>query len=224
MFYKNRRNNGYIFGIIFSLAVLLFLFLPSSQTYLQNGPMLPGHEDLECFSCHKDEKGTFRQQLQANIQYLLNNRKNVVSVGLRSVENKECIKCHDRPNDRHPVYRFREPKYRKAKSEIEADTCIACHLEHRNKRVTVQINFCVHCHSELKLKNDPVDVTHKQLIQDKNWDSCLTCHDYHGNHDMKPEVEIKKGIALPKLKKYFNRDVNPYLGKIIHKAKIYEKK
>lgn len=224
MSYRKRHKQAYLFGIILSLAVLLFLFLPSSQVHLKNGPMLPGHEQLECFSCHQDEQGSFRQQLQANIQYLLNNRKDVVSVGLRPVGNNECIKCHDRPNDRHPVYRFREPKYRKAREEIKADTCTACHLEHKSKRITVQMNYCVHCHKELTLKNDPVDVSHKQLIEDENWDSCLTCHDYHGNHDMKTEVEIKKAIALPELKKYFNRGSHPYSGKIIHKAKTDDEK
>jgi len=224
MFYKSKRHKAYLFGVIFSLAALLYLLFPSSQIFLRHGPMLPGHEDLKCFSCHKDERGNLRQQIQANIQYLLNNRENVVSVGLRPVGNNECIKCHERPNDRHPVYRFREPKYRKAREEIKAESCITCHLEHKNKRVTVQMSFCTHCHSELKIKNDPVDVTHEQLISDKNWKSCLTCHDYHGNHDMKLENEIDKGIAVPKLEKYFNRDSNPYAGKIIHKAKNHEKK
>lgn len=220
---RKRHNRGYLIGVAFSLVVLLFLFLPSSQIHLKNGPMLPGHEKLKCFSCHKDELGSFRQQLQANIQYLLNNRRDAVSVGLRPVENNECIKCHERPNERHPVYRFREPKYRKAREEIKADTCIACHLEHKSKRITVPMSFCVHCHDELKLKNDPVDVSHKRLIRDKNWDSCLTCHDYHGNHDMKVEVKIEKAIPVSELKKYFNRGANPYPGKIITKAKINEK-
>jgi len=223
MAYRKRHKQAYLLGIIFSLVVLLFFFLPSSQIYLKNGPMLPGHEKLKCFSCHKDEQGSFRQQLQANIQYLLNKRKDVFAVGLRTVENNECIKCHDRPNDRHPVYRFREPKYLKAREKIKADTCVACHSEHNSKRITVQMSFCVHCHDELNLKNDPIDLSHKQLIQEKNWDSCLTCHDYHGNHDMKVVVEIKSGIVLPELKKYFNRGPNPYPGKIIHKAKINEK-
>lgn len=86
MSYRKRHNQGYLLGIVFSLVVLLFLFLPFSQIFVKNGPMLPGHENLECFSCHQDEQGSFRQQLQANIQYLLNNRKEIVSVGLRPVE------------------------------------------------------------------------------------------------------------------------------------------
>ena len=181
--------------------------------------MLPGHEELKCFSCHKDEQGSFRQQIQANIQYLLNNREHFVSVGLRTVENRECLKCHERPNDRHPVYRFREPKYRKARENIKADSCVACHLEHKNKRMTVQATFCVHCHGELSLKNDPIDVSHEQLVKDKKWETCLSCHDFHGNHEMKLENEVAKGLDQDTLKKYFDRGDNPYPGKIIHKAK-----
>lgn len=219
MAYRKRFNLGYLVGIIVSILAVLFLFLPSSQMYLRNGPMLPGHEELKCFSCHKEQKGTFRQQIQANIQYLLNNRENLVSVGLRSVENRECLQCHARPNDKHPVYRFREPKYRKARENIRADSCITCHLEHKNKRVTVQPNFCMHCHGELSLKNDPLDISHERLVQDKKWETCLTCHDFHGNHEMKLENEIAKGLDLNTLKNYFDRVDNPYPGKIIHKAK-----
>lgn len=223
MMYKNRRTQGYFIGSILSIAVLIFLFLPSSKTYLIKGPLLPGHEKLECNECHKDERGTFRQQIQTNIQYLFNKQNASVSVGLRPVGNSECIKCHDRPNDRHPIYRFREPKYRQIREKIRANTCITCHLEHQNKRITVKMGFCMHCHDELNLKNDPIDISHQQLIQDKNWNSCLTCHDFHGNHEMKTEVSLDKGVPLPQLQKYFNRGLNPYPGKIIHKAKNNEK-
>jgi len=224
MIFRKRHNQGYLFGFVFSSLVLLFLFLPSSQTHLRNGPMLPGQEELKCFSCHIDEVGSFRQQLQANIQYLLNNREHVVSVGLRTVENSECLKCHIRPNERHPVYRFREPKYRKVRENIKADSCIACHQEHNSKRINVQPDFCMHCHDELKLKKDPLDISHQKLIQLKKWESCLTCHDFHCNHSMKLEDRIEKGISIPKLKKYFDRGNNPYPGKIIHKAKYDDEK
>lgn len=186
--------------------------------------MLPGHETLKCFSCHKDEQGTFRQQLQTNIQQLLNNHSESVSVGLRPVRNNECIKCHERPNDRHPVYRFREPKYRKVREEINAHQCNTCHLEHKDKRITVSVDFCLNCHNKLILKNDPLDISHKKLIEEKRWDSCLTCHDYHGNHDMTTEHKMEKSIPVQELKKYFNRGSNPYSGNIIHKAIINNEK
>lgn len=184
--------------------------------------MLPGHEDLKCSSCHQDEQGSFRQQLQTNVQYLLNNRKHSVSVGLKPVQNNECLKCHERPNDRHPVYRFREPKYRDVREKIEANLCVACHREHNSKRISVQPVFCMHCHDELKLKNDPLDVSHKELIEQEKWESCLTCHDYHGNHDMKIETKMINNISTSALNDYFMRGKNPYAGDIIHKAKKHD--
>ena len=218
MVYRKRHKHGYLIGILVSISALLFLMLPSSQRHIQNGPMLPGHEDLKCYSCHKDGQGTFRQQIQANVQYLLGNRDDAVSVGLRPVENSECLKCHVRPNERHPVYRFREPKYREIRTKIKADSCVACHLEHNSKRINVKINFCMHCHDDINLKNDPLEISHKLLAQEKNWDSCLTCHDFHGNHEMKTATQTDKSVELNKVKKYFNRGDNPYNGKIIHKA------
>lgn len=218
MVYRKRHKHGYLIGILVSFLALLFLILPSSQRHIQNGPMLPGHENLKCYSCHKDEQGSFRQQLQANVQYLLGNRDDTVSVGLRPVENNECLKCHVRPNERHPVYRFREPKYRDIRKKVKADSCVACHLEHNSKRISVKLNFCMHCHEKIKLKNDPLEVSHELLAKQKKWESCLTCHDFHGNHEIKTETKADKSIELDKLKKYFDRGENPYDGEIIHKA------
>lgn len=222
--HRKRFNLGYIFGILLSLLVLFFLFSPSSEKYLVSGPMLAGHEKLKCFSCHKEQQGSLRQQLQANVQYLLSNRKDFVSVGLRSVKNSECLECHDRPNDRHPVYRFREPKYRKVRESIKANSCIACHAEHKSKRVSVEKTFCIHCHDELKLKNDPIDISHQILVKEKKWKTCLRCHDFHGNHDMKTVTKIEDSLSTIELDEYFNRGKNPYPGNIINKAKKHDEK
>lgn len=221
---RKRYNLGYLLGIIVSLIVLLYFVTPSSEIHLVSGPLLPGHENLKCYSCHKDQQGTLRQQMQANAQYLLNNRKDFVPVGLRPVENSECLKCHDRANDHHPVYRFREPKYRKVRESIKANTCVACHIEHKSKRISVKRTFCVNCHDKLKLKNDPLDVTHQQLVKQKKWNTCLRCHDFHGNHDMKTVTNLEDSVPLVTLDNYFNRGKNPYPGKIINKAKNHDEK
>lgn len=221
---KNRYNFGYITGVLLAVAAVIYLLLPSSETHIANGPMIRGHEKLKCMECHKAEHGNLRQQLQANAQFLLNNRKEAVSVGLRPVENTECLSCHSRPNDRHPVYRFVEPKYSEVREKIGADSCTSCHLEHKNKRITAKANFCMHCHGELKLKKDPLDVPHHQLVNDKRWNTCLGCHDFHGNHLMKLKRNIDDVIGMDKLNDYFNRGENPYPGKIIHKAKTHNEK
>lgn len=223
--HRQRHNRGYQAGAIIGLIVLLLLLSPITKPFLIGGPMVTGHENLQCIACHKDERGTLRQQLQANVQHLLNNRTNPVSVGYRPVKNAECVHCHERPNDRHPVYRFLEPKYREVRENTGAHRCMACHREHNNQRISIAAGFCQHCHDELVLKDDPVDVSHEQLVKEKRWDSCLACHDFHGNHRMKVTDKIEKMISSTRLKNYFQRGDNPYPGKIIHKAKIhgYEK-
>ena len=62
---------------------------------------------------------------------------------------------------------------------------MSCHREHQGVRVTLtEIGYCRHCHEETRLKRDPLDVSHEALIKAKEWDSCLGCHDFHGNHRM----------------------------------------
>ena len=184
--------------------------------------MLVGHETLACQDCHKDERGTLRQRLQANVQYLLGNRKHAVSAGYRPVANRECLHCHSRPNDRHPVYRFLEPRYRKVRQSIGADRCVSCHLEHNSMRISIKPEFCQHCHDDLKLRNDPVDTPHHVLVKTKRWTTCLGCHDFHGNHKMKTPDKMANVINKDKIEQYFDRAQHPYPGNIIHQARKTE--
>ena len=220
--HRQRYNRGYLLGIIVSAFILLLMFSPLLDSFRIGGPMLVGHENLQCIACHKKAQGSLRQQLQANVQYLLHNRPQSTSVGFRPVENSQCVHCHDRPNDRHPVYRFLEPKYRKVRENIGAHTCAACHREHSNKRLTVKPDFCQHCHDELAIQKDPLETTHAQLIDQQRWSSCLTCHDYHANHKMKTPDTPSQAVSITDLENYFNRGKQAYPGKIIHKAKTYD--
>ena len=208
--------------MIASLVILILLFSPLAKPYLIGGPMLTGHENLKCIACHKDAPGTLRQQLQANTQYLLGTRDKFTSVGFRPAENKECIHCHARPNDRHPVYRFQEPKYRHVRQATGAHRCASCHREHNAQRISINADFCQHCHDELQLKQDPLDVSHQQLVKQERWLSCLTCHDFHGNHDMTVPTKMQQAIQTELIKDYFQRGQNPYPGKPVYKAKTYD--
>ena len=223
--HRRRYNRGYSIGATIGLTIILILLSPIAESWRMNGPMIIGHETLQCIACHKQERGTLRQQLQANTQYLFNRRDRAVSVGYRPVTNQECLACHVRPNDRHPVYRFLEPKYKEIREKIGAQSCATCHEEHRNQRITISPSFCQHCHDELELKRDPLDTSHTQLIQEKKWDSCLGCHDFHGNHEMKVAEKIDRAIPAERIKNYFAQGKDPFPGKIIHEAKTldYEK-
>lgn len=217
---KRRRHNlGYLIAIIATMSLIIVLFEPQSSQLLTPGPMNTGHASLECESCHRNAKGSLRQQLQANVQYLLSNRAIPADVGYRPVENLDCLFCHSRKNDRHPVFRFYEPRFQKAREAIQPHLCISCHLEHKGVRVTREADFCSNCHDDLEIKKDPLQVSHKQLVQQKQWKSCLGCHDYHGNHIMKTVTDSDLAHSDKTITEYFKSGVSPYSTKKRYKAK-----
>jgi len=42
--------------------------------------------------------------------------------------------------------------------------------------------FCVTCHSGMEVREDRTTPTHAALAAEERWDTCLRCHDFHGNH------------------------------------------
>ena len=74
--YRQRFNLAYIVGGVLATLALLAFWSPVTDTFIAAGPMLIGHEELKCQECHQSERGTLRQQLQANVQYLMGNRNN----------------------------------------------------------------------------------------------------------------------------------------------------
>lgn len=214
-----RRYIGLFLGSGFSLIILYFLSLSPAEGFHQAGPINPGHENLTCTDCHKRAPGTFRQQVQANVRYTLGMRETPVDVGFASVSNEVCLDCHDRPNERHPVFRFLEPRFAEARETIAPQFCTSCHMEHEGKRVSVEPTYCQHCHEDLVLKNDPITIPHVQLVQDKRWDTCLGCHDFHGNHVMETRTDVADIIDMATIKGYFEHADNPY-----SKVKVFEAK
>lgn len=94
------------------------------------GDFNTGHENLTCNECHESADGTIRQQIQSNISYLLGNRETLAVFNLQSPDNKDCLACHNREDDKHPVYRFNEPRFIEARKAIQPQKCVSCHLEH----------------------------------------------------------------------------------------------
>jgi hypothetical protein len=69
---------------------------------------------------------------------LLGLRDSAADFGLQPAGNRECLGCHDFPDERHPqVFRFNEPRFQKARDALHPEYCISCHLEHRGVRVTM---------------------------------------------------------------------------------------
>ncbi len=218
--FRRPQNTGYLVGAILGLVCLLFLFWPSQESFHARGPMNAGHEKLKCAACHNQAPGSSRQQLQVNVRYLLGLRQTVADFGHQDVTNEVCLRCHERRNDRHPVYRFFEPRFKKAREAIQPQFCTSCHLEHTGRRVTVpSTGYCVNCHEKTKLKNDPISIPHERLIADKRWESCLGCHDFHGNHVMKTETAVDQAFPPETIRRYFAGGTSPYPKEKHQKAK-----
>ena len=215
---RKRQYWGYLLAIFIALLILVILQLPGYAWLHAAGPMNSGHEKLSCEDCHQSSAGTLRQQLQANMRYLLGERKEMVAVGFRSVSNRDCIHCHKRPSDNHPVSRFLEPRFKKVRTALAPQNCNSCHREHQGRRVTSAIDICQHCHDELKVKHEKIEPTHQQLVQDKRWPTCLGCHDFHGNHKMKLVTRLNALISEKEVQAYFAGQSSPYSENKKYKA------
>jgi len=209
-----RQNTGLAIGGIIGTGCVLLLALNIGERFLVPGPVITGHQDVRCDFCHQQATGTFRQQIQANAQFLLGQRPRAADFGRKDVTSTACLSCHDGPNDRHPIYRFFEPRFKKARQQIQPTRCISCHLEHTGKRVTkTEIGYCKSCHKDTALKKDPISIPHKSLIADKRWETCLGCHDYHGNHLMKTALDLQKALPPERISEYFEGGPSPYSEK-----------
>jgi hypothetical protein len=217
---RRPQHLAFALGIIIGLTGLAVLLLPAFDKFHVRGPMNSGHDTLKCASCHQDAPGSLRQQIQANLRYVLGLREHLADFGHQAVGNENCLACHERPNDRHPVYRFLEPRFLKARENLGPQSCVSCHAEHKGLRVTrAEIGYCVNCHKKTKLRKDPLDVPHDRLIALKRWETCLGCHDFHGNHIMKTSKTVERIIPADKIRAYFQGDASPYGEDRHYKAK-----
>lgn len=205
-----RRRAGIATGFCLAAAALIFFLFPGQEHLTAPGRMNVGHERLECVSCHQRAPGTVRQQLQADARYLLGMREAPADFGLRSVGNDDCLACHERPFDRHPVFRFTEPRFAEARNALAPHRCQSCHREHSGARVTVQAGYCVRCHDTLEMKNDPLNIPHAELVRQGRWFTCLGCHDFHGNHVMDSRTRTADADAARQIQRYFEGGASPY--------------
>jgi hypothetical protein len=208
---RRRQFFGGLIGLLVAIGIVGFFSLEASEEYISLGTMNKGHEDLSCVTCHADANGNLIQQVQSNISHLAGMREKSVDFGTQDVTVNNCLECHDRPNDRHPSYRFSEPRFKKAIAKIDATTCITCHTEHNGERVSVaSINYCMNCHQDLEVEDDPIDVPHSELIANEQWFTCIQCHDFHGNHKYNVPVKIKDTIPMKTIQAYFDGGKDPY--------------
>ena len=218
---KRSHSTLYSIGIALSVLLVIVLSQPAFHSFRMAGALHHGHETLACFECHQPAAGTLRQQVQTNVYYFLGLRTESVAFNFETPNNKDCLACHTRENDRHPVYRFNEPRFKKARHAIQPQYCQSCHQQHQATMFTAKIQYCRHCHQTLTLKNDPLAPTHQTLIEQKKWQRCLLCHDFHGNHRMQIPTTTDAMMNKDKLTTYLQGNANsdPYTNKKITAAK-----
>ncbi len=211
VFLKHWRYVGLFVGIAVGIVVLALLSFPERNALVARGPMNTGHEALSCQDCHVPADGTAAQQASSNVYHWLGLRDSAISFGSEDVDSKDCLACHERDADRHPISRFLEPRFAEARQHIKAYDCITCHTEHQGRRVTLStITYCMHCHQDTAINNDPVTPTHVELVQQESWNTCLQCHDFHGNHKMTTPLNLDEGLSEEMIWDYFHGAPSPY--------------
>ena len=220
---QTRQKRAFISALVLSTTIMIILMHPANSSLNQLGQMNPGHDNLRCIACHLQEIGTLRQRLRANVMNLIDSRKPSFAIMNKPVTNKECMQCHQRDDDRHPTYRFNEPKYSRIRTIIAPQLCNSCHQEHRGQKVSSQQDICQHCHDELRIRKDPLEISHQTLIKQEQWNSCLGCHDFHGNHIRETPIKSADAISKHTIKKYFSDAGSPYSDKKHYKTKRIER-
>jgi Cytochrome c3 len=189
-------------ALVAPLFSLVLLALPGRERLRAAGPANSGHEQLDCVQCHTPADGTVRQQVQANFRHLVGLRSAGADFLHRPVENVDCLACHQNPDDRHPVYRFEEPRFAEVRATLAPQNCVSCHSEHSGRRVTAEPTMCVSCHTDTEIKNDPAVPSHAQLLAEERWSTCLQCHDFHGNHVRTTPNRLVEALVLGDVEKY----------------------
>jgi hypothetical protein len=213
------RKWAYAVGVVLPLGAIGVLAMPGTERLHAAGPANTGHEALTCESCHTSAPGSVRQQVQANIAYVFGQRENEAHFYKLPITNDDCLACHDNEVDRHPVYRFNEARFEKARAAIAPHLCVSCHQEHQGGRVTATHTFCVNCHAEIDVKKDPIDPSHKALANEAKWSTCLGCHDFHGNHTMKSPTRMEDMASEDAVLDYFRGGPSIYGNEIRFPAK-----
>ncbi len=135
------------------------------------GPTSSGHYqiELDCAACH--------------------------TASFSSTEDLDgaCIHCHGAEltasKDSHPKSKFTDPRNANRIAELDARSCLTCHVEHAPGRTTEGLSlprdYCYRCHQEIGEERP----SHQGLA----FDSCAStgCHNYHDNRGIYEDFLVK---------------------------------
>jgi hypothetical protein len=223
LIFTRARKRAYGAAVIALLALLSLLMWPDAAWLQAAGKPTPGHENLQCSACHMAAPGELRQQLQASLRYFLGLRESPAPIGNADVANSACYACHERPTEHHPLSLMGELRFLDVQTEHGVHNCTGCHQEHHGVRVTASPTICSNCHSDDLVVNDPITPDHAALFASGKWDSCLRCHDFHGNHQMKTgdynyPSTLEQGVASQDVLDHLGAGKSAY-GPVLHPAK-----
>ncbi len=190
------------FAVLVSGMLILALESPEHEKWNSPGSQRDMHEKHACELCHQPAVGTIRQQVQANLKYWLGFREHGADFVTVPIQSSDCLDCHRNEDDPHAGHLFLEPRYAETRDLIKPQDCSGCHSHHSGKVSVRGGNFCFHCHQDLSITGDQTVPTHKELVADEQWQSCLQCHDYHGNHDGEVPLNLEQASSLEKIRNY----------------------
>jgi predicted CXXCH cytochrome family protein len=99
-------------------------------------------------------------------------------------------------------------------ANINAQQCETCHNEHNGVRIVLsEVNFCFNCHADIEVKNDPLDIPHTALAKNEQWNTCIQCHDFHGNHLYNLAQVVKDTIPMSQIIDYLQGGKDPFSDK-----------
>lgn len=216
---RSIRPLAYGLGGALAVATGVSLVLPGRESLISAGPIVEGHAEIGCGDCHTDAPGTTRQQLQANARHLLGMRDQRAAFVHAAIHNDDCQACHAYEGDAHPPYRFSEPRFAEVRAILGPTRCVSCHVEHTGRRVSVSATMCRHCHEDMDLKGDPIEPSHASLTRDEAWDTCMRCHDFHGNHTQETPTDMSNGASIEEVHAYLEGGTSPYGEDLRYRAR-----
>lgn len=207
------RQIAYGAGIIIAVLGAVLLLLPGNESWHAAGPANSGHTRIQCSECHIRAPGNFIGQAFENLFQAVGLSDSAANFVFQPVGNEECLRCHLNPDDRHPLVDFLEAKFEQPRQAMGVQFCVSCHQEHLGVRVSVTPLVCQYCHEEIvpmELEDDPVDVPHTSLIENQRWETCLGCHDFHGNHDREVPILMSQSLTPEQIQQYLDGGNSPY--------------
>lgn len=207
------RQASYRLGLIVALVAAVLLLMPGRESWHAKGPRNVGHGRTDCGECHTPVPGSIVGQALKNVLHAVGLADSAPYFIYAPAGKEQCLACHENPDDRHPVEKFLEPEFAPAREAAGVQTCISCHREHRGVRVSVTMRVCQNCHKDvvdIDFEDDPIDVPHTTLINDERWETCLGCHDFHGNHDRTAPQLMSEALTEEQIQDYLDGGESPY--------------